>query len=112
MVSKEAFLRALNALCKQDREDSYISTHLQMICPDSNPVYITKHAQQGLLDLLEAASGDDEAWISYWLYDLDHGAKYKPGTVRVDGKNVRLKTPEDVYRLLKRKAEKHDQQRN
>lgn len=107
MIDKKTFLKALDALCKQDREDSYISTHLQAICPDSNPVYITKHAQEALLQLLETVSGDNFSWISYWLYDLDHGKKYRPGTVKIEGKGVRLKTPEDLYRLLQKEGNKH-----
>ena len=71
-----------------------------MICPDSNVNYITKYAQEALLNLLEAATDDTDHWISYWLYDLDHGAKYKPGMIKIGGKNIKLKTPADLWRVL------------
>lgn len=100
MITKPQFLKALDALAKQDKEDGYISTHLQCVCPESNVLYVTKYAQAGLLDLLEAVTDDENSWISYWLYDLAHGNKYKPGTIKVDGKNVKLKTPDDLYRML------------
>lgn len=100
MITKPQFLSALNKLASQDLEDNYISTHLQRICPESYVMFATRYAQTGLLDLLEAATHDEDRWISYWLYDLDHGNKYKPGCIRVEGKNVRLKTPDDLYRML------------
>lgn len=100
MITKTQFLAALDALAKQDREDGFISAHLQMICPESNVMYVTKYAQPALLDLLEIATHDADKWVSYWLYDLDHGKKYKPGTVKVYGKNVKLKTPDDLYKML------------
>ena len=100
MITKPQFLNALNKLASQDLEDNYISTHLQSICPESNVLYVTRYAQTGLLDLLEAVTDDENSWISYWLYDLAHGNKYKPGTIKVDGKNVKLKTPDDLWRML------------
>ena len=102
MITKPQFLKALNKLASQDLEDTYISTHLQCVCPESNVLYVTKYAQTGLLDLLEAVTHDEGHWISYWLYDLQHGEKHKPGCVRVEGKHVRLKTPDDLYRMLVR----------
>ena len=100
MITKPQFLKALDALAKQDKEDDYISTHLQCVCPESNVLYVTKYAQSALLDLLEVATHDEGRWISYWLYDLEHGEKYKPGTVRVEGKDFKLKTPEDLHKML------------
>lgn len=104
MISKNQFFSALDALAKQDKEDSMISTHLQCICPESHVFYSTKYAQQALLTLLEIAVEDEDSWISYWLYDLQCGEKYKPGSVKIYGKNTRLKTPGDLWRILQKKV--------
>ena len=100
MITKTQFLEALDALVRQNKEDSYISAHFQAICPDSNVLYVTRHANEALLNLLEAATDDADHWVSYWLYDLEQGKKYKPGSVTIGGKKVKLKTPLDLWKVL------------
>jgi hypothetical protein len=55
-----------------------------------------------IINLLERIFHDEEyAWISYWVFDLNYGENYMPGTVQIDGKDVPLKTIKDLYNLLK-----------
>lgn len=52
--------------------------------------------------LLENIMQDKGEWISYWVFELDFGRKYKDGTVtEADGSIIKLKTVEDLYNYLK-----------
>jgi len=54
-----------------------------------------------VIRLLEWATGDLDAWISYYIYELDFGRKYKDGCVtNPDGSIVKLKTVKDLWNLL------------
>jgi len=53
-----------------------------------------------LVSLLELVMGDDDSWISYWIYDLNFGRKYLPGMVKFGDENIPLETVEDLYGLL------------
>lgn len=49
---------------------------------------------------------NDKDYLSWWLYDLDYGRKFKPGYLQEerDGKivNIDLSTPEKLYDYLLR----------
>lgn len=53
-------------------------------------------------ELLSFIMGDnDNDWISYWLWELNFGEDYRPGcVVDSDGKDIPLKTIDDLYDLL------------
>ena len=50
--------------------------------------------------LLENMFNDEEI-ISWWLYELDYGRKFKKGYLKDgDGKNIDVSTPEKLYDYL------------
>ena len=49
---------------------------------------------------LKAQFNDTDDWISYWMWELDFGKKWKPGTVTIDGTDVPLGTVDDLWNLL------------
>lgn len=52
--------------------------------------------------LLEHIMEDKGEWISYWVFELDFGKKYKDGMVTdADGSIIKLQTVEDLYNFLK-----------
>jgi hypothetical protein len=53
-----------------------------------------------ILKLLEIHFNDINCWISYWVFDLDFGKKYKPGMVKIGKEEVSLKTIEDLYKVI------------
>lgn len=53
-----------------------------------------------VVDLLEFAMDDQGDWISYWLWELEFGEKYKPGCVTDNGVDVDLSTAEKLYDFL------------
>lgn len=49
---------------------------------------------------LKAQFNDTDDWISYWIWELDFGKKWKPGTVTFEGIDVPLGTADDLWNLL------------
>ena len=59
--------------------------------------------------LLDRIFCDDSDYprIDYWIYELDFGKNWKPGTVTNNGVDIRLETVSDLYDVLvKQRAEK------
>ena len=53
-----------------------------------------------LLDLLKELYDDKSDWIGYWLYDLDCGKFAKKNSVKMKGKNIPIKTLDDLYNII------------
>lgn len=59
------------------------------------------------VELLETMFPADD--LSYFIYELDYGKKYKPGSITLDGKDLLMDSPESFYDTmveLSRKAER------
>jgi hypothetical protein len=55
-----------------------------------------------VVNLLEIVFQDEETrWIDYYVFENKFGTEYKDGDVKIDGKNVPLKTYEDLWNILK-----------
>lgn len=55
-----------------------------------------------VIDLLSVLTHDTNDWISYWVFELECGAKYKDGCVSDENNiNIPLKTIEDLWNILK-----------
>jgi hypothetical protein len=54
-----------------------------------------------LVNILKDAMDDDFDNIIYWIYDLELGTKWKKGMITdKDGKDIKLKTINDLYKEL------------
>jgi len=54
-----------------------------------------------VVDLLEMIMNDlENHWISYYIYDLNFGEKYKKGDVTIDGDEHPLRNVKDLWELL------------
>lgn len=54
-----------------------------------------------IVNLIAKILDDKNGWISYWVYELNYGRKYKDGTITdKDGDIIKLKTIEDLWNLL------------
>lgn len=57
-----------------------------------------------IIKILKDTFNDKSDWIGYWIYELDFGKDYKKGCVKSkEGKNIPLKTIDDLYNLLNNK---------
>ena len=56
------------------------------------------------ISLLEILTGDNEAWIDYWVFELDCGNNYKDSCVQdKNGNNIPLKTIRDLWNVINMK---------
>ena len=106
MLSKAQFKKILTAIVAQHRRDDDIADAIKIIVPSCHIVCEPGPAVGALSALLEDLMEDQYGWISYWLWDLDQGSKWERGKVKVDGRGVRLKTMDDLYRMLKKEAKR------
>jgi len=54
-----------------------------------------------VIELLAKAANDQGDWISYWVYELNCGAKYEDGMViDVNGNIIKLKSIRDLWDML------------
>lgn len=49
---------------------------------------------------LKAQFDDKCDWIGYWMWELNFGENWKPGTVTENGNDIPLKTIDDLWNLL------------
>lgn len=49
---------------------------------------------------LKAQFDDKCDWISYWMWELNFGENWKPGTITENGNDIPLKTIDDLWNLL------------
>jgi hypothetical protein len=102
-MTKELFIESINALRKQSEIDSKCARALWTILPDNfvgacnNSVL---HSQLVKVLQVEMDDDTDESWIDSFIDTLDFGKLWKPGKIVMDGKDVRLETPEDLWDLL------------
>lgn len=53
------------------------------------------------LDILKCVMHDEEnGWIDYWIWELDWGRRWAPGTVLDHGIDAPLATSEQLYNFL------------
>ena len=62
----------------------------------NNPVI-----EQDLVDVLQNMYNDKDAWISYYIYELDCGVLWTPGMIEdKDGKDIPLGCVKHLWNLL------------
>lgn len=105
MITEKQFKTAAKAIIDQVNTDHKISEALKAFCPQSYAFYETTMLTS-MLELLAASAGDEDRWFDYWLFELAQGKKHKRGTVKIDGKCVRLKTLDDVWNIIKKQENK------
>lgn len=101
-ISKKSFISYMNRLIEYKKRENKLSDAMSEYCEDFY-FFMPKDLESMIVDLLILLTGDNEkdSIISYWLYELNGGADWKPGTVTdVDGTDIKLQTPEDVYKYL------------
>lgn len=108
-ITKELFLESIEALKAQSEHDKKCSEAFEVILPhDHVSLYDNDRVVGQLVKILKVLTEDSHpnfddgspGWIDYYIYDLEFGEKYRPGSVSVAGEDYELKTPEDLWNLL------------
>lgn len=113
MITKKKFIEILNIL--QDTDN--ICTEVNQIfkeCRDNkisdgmNAASLMICHEDIVVELLQNIFNDTDT-ISYWLYELDYGRKYRDGCLReADGTTVDISTPEKLYDYLTKTQNKEE----
>lgn len=98
-MTKEVFIETINFMKIRKDNEIVINNYLTIEFGDSI-VYPYSRYEVQMVKVLENVFNDVSGWISYFIYELDFGRQWKPGTVTEDGKDVPLSTPEELYNML------------
>ena len=100
MLTKEQFIKSLTELKQLEEDIEKVHLALRKLDPDFGGFYICRLSTL-VVDLLQSSMNDKVEDISYFIYELDYGKKWKKGTYTdKDKKDIKLKTMEDLYNLL------------
>lgn len=112
MITKEEFLKAIEALKQQNVIDDNFQTHMEAAFPGSfAPIY--ENSLWALsIHLLELAMEDRYEYVSWWVYETDFGKREDMTEITwtEDGqeKTVNLMTAEALYDFLVDNAKHND----
>ena len=105
MITKEKFFEILDYI----QETNDFENNLREVFKNSKretdfmdaAIFTDFRMMDYVFDLLEDEFNDSDHWISYWIYELDFGKSWSPGTViDEDKKDIKLQTKEDLYDFL------------
>lgn len=100
MITKERFIITLTELKQLDEDIEGVHKALKKLDSDFGGFYIGRLSTL-IIGLLEASTNDTDSFLSYWIYELDWGKKWKKGTVTSkEGKDIKLKTMDDLYNYI------------
>ena len=100
MLTKEQFIKSIIELKQIEEDLEDVHQALQKLDPDFGGFYLSRVSTL-VIDLLQSAMNDESEDISYFIYELDWGGKWKKGAYTdKDKKDIKLKTIEDLYNLL------------
>lgn len=103
-MKKELFIKYINAIKAQDKRDRDYVFHLSKAFPNAfkgNLFYNNSIIKDSFIELLENSMNDEFKWICYYIYELAFGENTHLGVYDKEGNKVMLKTPEDLYNLIK-----------
>lgn len=111
MITKEEFLKVIDAIKQQNTVDDNFHTHMELAFPGSYaPIYENGIWALSIL-LLELAMEDHYEYVNWWIYKTNYGKRENMTTVSwtEDGQkmSVKLTTPEALYDFLVENA-KHN----
>ena len=72
---------------------------IKKLCSDFNFISFGRY-EQLVLDMLKIAMDDRHGWLCYFIYDMEWGSRAKKNTVTEEGKNIPIKTLDNLYDLL------------
>ena len=103
-MTKEVFVETINFMKTRFDNEIIINNYLTAEFGDAI-FYPYSHYEVQMIKVLEDVFDDTSEWISYFIYELDFGRKWKPGCVTEDGKDIPLSTPEQLYDMISENLE-------
>lgn len=92
----------MNEIIRLDEIEDRLAAIIGDLAIDQGSPSIT-----GITDLtfrmISDLTDDHFGWIGYWYFELDRGKKYVEGSVTLHGKPIKLKTLNDLWKVLNSK---------
>lgn len=96
-MTREEYLASVKRFLDLTAADDAFSRAIESFCFGSYAPAVNGGWKDLAVSLLEAASGDRDGMLSYWLWELDSGRKWKPDSVTdKEGNPIPLQTVEDL----------------
>jgi hypothetical protein len=103
VFTKDMFIKAIHEIEKQYNHDRKCSDAFKVLLPnDYTSNYDNHWLQNQLIEILQIAMNDNhkDSWIEYWIWEKNFGKDLKDGDVTVNGKQVNIKTAENLFDFL------------
>lgn len=97
--SKEQFIKTMEEIKTLFDDIDNVHSAFKKLDPDFGGFCISR-VDNMMMAILKIAMNDESDWISYYVYELEWGSKWKKGMVKIGRKDVALKTFEDLYSIL------------
>lgn len=108
-MKKQQFIDLINEYISLREDSDNLDKAMRKFDPDFGS-FANFRSETLFLDALAIAMYDDaeeDRWIDYWIFELECGKKARKDSVIINGKNVPLKTINDLWKfLIKNKARK------
>ena len=100
-MNKKDFKKTMEELKLLIEDSNNVNKAMKRLSPDFGGFY-NERAETLILKVLKIVTKDSNDWIGHYIYELDWGKKYKAGCITdKDKKNVKLKTLDDLYSIIK-----------
>lgn len=101
-LTKEQFVEIINHIEEQLDKDDKLSD--LMVCEDTTGWIVTApHLITDIISLLTMMLDDQAEWISWWLWEVADDKSN--ANVYIDGIKYAIKTPSDLYHLIRNELE-------
>lgn len=96
MISRELFIKTIDAIEKQFKHDEKCSEALSILFDDGVGFYNYFTVLSALENILKEEMSDNhkDSWIDYFIYELDFGEKWTKDSIThqdIDGKKISIK---------------------
>lgn len=102
-ISKDTFIEYMQHICDYMEFDDKLNSvfrDYRRIFDDEADVMLPSVFLIDVVELLKAATNDEDDWIGYFIFELNCGKSWKPGTVTQDDMDIPLGTTEDLWNVL------------
>ena len=107
MISKEEFVQIINRLKNYNNLQNEINELFKKLLDNreqdfTNAGSICIGHETVVVELLKKIFNDTADIISWWIYELEYGAKFTIGSFTDNGQDIDLSTAEKLYEYLER----------
>lgn len=101
---KNEYITEVKFLLRQMKLLDNLKEAIQTLTDGGNVMPVCSELTEGYIMLIEKISGDDNEWLSWWLWESKQGKENNKILINKIG--YFIKTPEDVWNLIHNNLDK------